>query len=137
MRLLKKIGGKVLKLYAPNTYWEASPEQKAQHCNGCGAKDGIKVPDTFYGLDIKEACNVHDWMYKEGTTKADFLFSNAIFLLNLVVIVIDGSNWFTKTFRLLRATKYFVAVAVAGSGAFWKDKKQNELLNITYKGSFR
>ena len=38
------------KIYAPITYWELSPEEKKEICNGCGAKDGLKVPDTFLGI---------------------------------------------------------------------------------------
>lgn len=124
-------------LYAPKTYWNATKKQKDKTCNGCGAKGGIKVPDTFYGLCIKKACDIHDWMYEEGETYADFLFANAIFLLNLCLIVINGSNWFTKFFRLARASKYFLAVAIEGQDAFWANKKRNKKMYITYKGEFR
>lgn len=37
-----------LKLYAPNSYWHATAEKRATVCNGCGAKGGIKVPDSFF-----------------------------------------------------------------------------------------
>lgn len=126
-----------MELYAPNTYFNATKEELEKACNGCGAKGGIKVPDTFYGLDIKEACSIHDWMYKEGKTLADFLFANAMFLLNLVVIVLDGSNLIMRILRLSRAAKYFIAVAVKGQDAFWGDKPRNKSMNITYKGSFQ
>ena len=124
-------------LYAPNSYWKATKQQKDEICNGCGAKGGLKVPNTFYGLSIKEACNIHDWMYNEVQTFADFLFANAMFLLNLVTLILHASNWFTKILRLSRATKYFLAVALKGEDAYWVNKKRNSLMHITYKGSFR
>jgi hypothetical protein len=126
-----------MKLYQPNSYYEASLEDKKKVCNGCGAKGGIKVPSTFIGLCIKEACDIHDWMFKEGKTKADFIFANVMFLVNLIVIIINGSNIFTRAIRLFFAVNYFLAVALKGSDAFWKDKEKNDEMIITYKGSFR
>lgn len=126
-----------MNLYQPNSYYEASLEERKKVCNGCGAKGGIKVPSTFIGLNIKEACNIHDWMFKEGTTKADFIFANVMFLVNLIVIIINGSNIFTRAIRLFFAVNYFLAVALKGDDAFWKDKEKNDLMIITYKGSFR
>ena len=125
-----------MKLYAPISYYEASDDDKLEICNGCGAKDGIKVPDTMYGLDVSEACFIHDWMYAEGKTLADFYFANAMFLLNLCFIVMGGSKWLAPL-RLARATKYFLAVQEWGESAFWVDKKPNKEMRITYRGEFR
>ena len=60
-----------LNLYAPVSYWEAAPSEKRKICNGCGTKEGLNVPDTMWGLDISEACKIHDWMYQHGKTLAD------------------------------------------------------------------
>ena len=40
-------------MYAPNTYWEATVADRLEVCNGCGAKGGIKVPNTMWGLDLE------------------------------------------------------------------------------------
>jgi len=126
-----------MQLYKPNTYVEATPAQRAAVCNGCGAKGGIKVPSVFIGLCIKEACNIHDWMFHEGETKADFIFANVMFLVNLIAIIINGSNIFTRAIRLFFAVNYFLAVALKGQDAFWRDKVKNDEMKITYKGSFQ
>ena len=127
-----------MKLYAPKSYWNASQEDKKKICNGCGAKDGIKVPDTMWGLLIIMACQIHDWMFHEGKTYGDFLFANAIFIFNLTMIIIARSaNWFMITLRLGRASKYFYAVMIKGEKAYWVDKEKNKNLNITYKGEIR
>ena len=126
-----------MKLYAPNSYYEASDEEKLEVCNGCGAKDGVKVPDTMWGLNISEACNIHDWMFEEGITLADFYFANAVFIMNLSIIIVCGGSKWLAPLRLMRATKYFVAVQRLGEDAYWVDNKRNERMNITYKGSFR
>jgi len=126
-----------MKLYAPINYYKATPEQLSKVCNGCGAKNGIKVPNTMWGLDISEACNRHDWMYSEGRSLADFYFANAVFIMNLAIIITtQGSKWLAP-FRLARATKYFMAVQELGQDAFWVDRQRNSYMNITYKGEFR
>lgn len=124
-----------MQLYKPNTYAEATPAQRAAVCNGCGAKGGIKVPSAFIGLCIKEACNIHDWMFQEGETKGDFRFANIMFLVNLVAIIVNSSNLFTRAIRLFFAVNYFLAVALKGEDAFWVGKTKNNKKNITYKGS--
>ena len=127
-----------MKLYAPKTYWEATEEERNAVCNGCGAKGGMNVPDTMYFLCVTQACNVHDWMWKEGKTFADFLFSNAVFIMNLVILITSyGSKWLAPL-RLARATKYFLAVQTLGEENYWVDcKVKNDEMYITYKGEFR
>ncbi len=124
-------------LYAPLSYWNATAKQKEQVCNGCGAKGGIKVPNTFYFLCIKEACNIHDWMYKEGKTLADKLFADAVFRMNLSSIIDANSNSIMAILRHSRASKYYTAVVQWGGNAYWANKVSNDEKHITYKGEFR
>ena len=127
----------MMKLYAPLSYWNATQNELKESCNGCGAKDGIKVPNTMYGLCIKKACEIHDWMYKIGKTIADKLFADAIFRLNLSIIIDAGSNFLTALLRHGRASTYYTAVIEWGESAFWVDKKRNDEMVITYTGEFR
>ncbi len=126
-----------MQLYAPKTFWKATPEERQKHCNGCGSKNGIKVPNTFYGLCVKEAFNIHDWMYAKGYTLADKLFADAIFRMNLSIIIDNNSNSFMSVLRHSRAAKYYLAVERWGDNNYWKNKTRNENLNITFKGEFR
>lgn len=82
------------------------------------------------------ACCIHDWMYKFGKTKGDKLFADAIFLLNMTVIIVDRGGWLCSL-RLLRASKYFAAVAWKGDNSFFYEKDIDEAYTITFKGSFR
>ena len=125
-----------MSLYAPKSYWNATLKQKKEITNGCGAKDGVKVPNTMWGLNISQACNIHDWMYNEGKTLADFYFANAVFIMNLALIITSASKWLAPL-RLARATKYFMAVQEMGQSAYWVDKTWNKELHITYKGEFK
>ena len=133
------------KIYAPITYWELSPEEKKEICNGCGSKDGLKVPDTFWGLNIEEACNIHDYMYNIGKTHYDKLFADAMFRLNLTVIIDAKETFKDKLFSILRhyrAGTYYIAVAKYGNYSFWKDKERLSpedpmAFRITFTGEFR
>ena len=133
------------KIYAPITYWELSPEEKKEICNGCGAKDGLKVPDTFWGLNMEEACNIHDYMYSTGKTHYDKLFADAMFRLNLTVIIDAKETFKDKLLSILRhyrAGTYYIAVAKYGNYSFWKDKERLSpedpmAFRITFSGEFR
>jgi len=124
------------KLYAPLEYWKLTPGQKKDICNGCGAKDGISVPNTIYFLCVREACQIHDYMYHVGVTKADKLFADAMFRQNLTILISKNSNWFTSILRQGRASKYYIAVSQWGESAYWENKQYNNNLEITYKGFF-
>lgn len=126
-----------MKLYAPNTYWEATKDERKEVCNGCGAKGGIKFPDTMYGLNVAESCHIHDWMTAYGKTLGDFFFAGAIFILNLSIIIINNSNKVTSVLRLMRASKYFSGVMAVGLNHYWKDKDKNEDMHITFNGEFK
>lgn len=128
----------MIPIYAPESFWRATPEQIKEVCNGCGAKDGIKVPDTMWFLCIILACQIHDWMFKEGKTIGDYFYANAIFFFNLAAIIINGSNWLTLLPRMSRAVKYFIAVMTEkGQEAFWADKLENKEISISFIGSFK
>lgn len=127
----------MLPLYYPKTFINASLEEMKEVCNGCGAKDGVNVPDTMWGLKVTKPCNIHDWMFHKGTTLGDYYFANVMFFWNLTATIIDGSNWFTMLPRMKRALKYFLAVLTkAGTEAYWVDKRYDDRMNITIRGEF-
>lgn len=132
-----------LKLYAPNNYWDATIEQKKEVCNGCGAKGGIKVPNSFLGLDISIACNIHDWMYQYGETHSDRIFADAMFRTNLSIIIEDIDTSIKGKIlsipRHFAAGVYYASVVKWGKSAFWVNKPDARKLDleITFKGRFQ
>jgi len=127
-----------LPLYYPISYLRATEEEKKLVCNGCGAKDGFKVPNTFWGLLIVLACEIHDWMFYKGATLGDYFFANVIFFWNLTAIIFNKSNKFMLLLRMERALKYFLGVMFkSGQNAFWVDKQRNNIMTITIKGKFQ
>lgn len=120
-------------LYAPESYIAASPEVRAQVINGCGP-GGWKVdlvPDTVYGLSIKEACNIHDWMYAVGTTLEDKKEADRVFLNNCLRLVNEQNSFWGKLLRTPRRARvynYYLAVKAFGGPAFWSGKNRPENL---------
>jgi hypothetical protein len=115
-----------LKLYSPPSYKRLTPEARAEIINGCGAANARFdfIPDKIYGLDISEACNIHDYMYHiaEPTNEAK-IEADRIFLNNLLrIIEFYTTSSMLKKLRRSRAKKYYKAVKAYGGPAFWDDK---------------
>ena len=113
----------MIRLSAPAAYVSLSAAEKKEICNGCGAKGGIPVPNTFYGLDISEGCNIHDFRYFEGETWDDKVFADKEFGENLNAII-DEKTWFNwlKKLRKIRAREYVIAVQLWGDKAYREGK---------------
>ena len=111
-------------LLAPQSYVNATDDEKSDICNGCGTSGwkGKVVPETMWGLDISEACQRHDWMYHYGTTKKDKELADLVFLRNLVRIINREGGWL-KWPRRYRAMTYYNFVADFGDEAFWDNKQ--------------
>jgi hypothetical protein len=131
-----------LPFYAPKQWWKHKAQAIKEDCNGCGSDidlSGKLVPNTLYGLDIKEQCCCpHDWGYKYGVTKLDKMFTDVMFLYNMTALIINTGGWLTVP-RLLRATKYFIAVVKYGDKSFYEGKApllEDEKI-ITFQGEFR
>lgn len=120
-----------VKLFAPQTYLQASPQVRNQVINGCGTagwKGGL-IPDNLLGLSIHDCCNIHDWMYEVGQTLADKEEADRVFLNNMVRLI-TGETWFwtVKRLRLRLAKGYYEAVQHFGGPAFWA--------NVNTKGDY-
>jgi len=114
-----------LNLFAPEDYWTLTPAQRNDICNGCGTKGlcGIIVPDTFYGLSVTPACDIHDFMYATGSTLQDKQRADQTFLNNMVRLIEAGTDgWFLKRLRGRRAIIYYRAVRDFRGPAFWSGK---------------
>jgi len=113
-----------IKLVAPEAYTLLTPKEKDEICNGCGAKGGIPVPNTMYLLNIKEACQVHDFMYHSSMHKDDKVICDLVFKHNLFQII-EHETWFgfVEKLRKIIAEEYYLVVSIWGNDAYWtKDK---------------
>jgi hypothetical protein len=117
------------KLYAPQAYWLYSSDQLADLVNGCGPSGwkGEFVPDHLLWVSIKEACNIHDFMYLVGQTEADREEADRVFLNNMLRIVEEQSScWLTRYARRKLALHYYSVVRDMGGTYFWADKNPDE-----------
>jgi hypothetical protein len=124
---------KAVELYAPPSYIQATPEERKRVVNGCGPGGWLRllVPETMYGLDVSEACNIHDWMYVTGLTIEDKDTADRVFLNNLLRIIDANTSWWLlRRLRYRRARTYYNAVHDFGGPAFWHGKNQPEELFV-------
>ena len=119
-------------LYAPPGYIEATTEVRRLAVNGCGP-GGWKIdviPDTLWGLDITEACNIHDWMYTAGSTIDDKDEADRVFLNNMIRIVNAGTHcWPLLPLRRRAARIYYEFVSHFGGPAFWSGKNSVDTMH--------
>lgn len=126
-------GGYSVLLCAPDEYWDASPNEKAALCNGCGSKHTgwfpVRAPETMYGVDIKDACDIHDVCYHVGVTLEDKDQADREFLNNLIRLIdyAPSAGWkllgpILSSLRHRRAIKYYEAVQFLGGPAYWAGK---------------
>ncbi len=122
-------------LYAPEQYWRLSPEVRKQMVNGCGTAGwkGKLVPDSLLGLDIKPACNIHDYQYRTGETIEEKQAADRVFINNLLrLIEAAGGPFWLQSARRVLARRYYNAVDIFGGPAFWKSKNPAETFGEVY-----
>ena len=107
-------------LLAPIDFWNLPDEKRESYGCGPGKLGDLLVPDTFYGLSIKQACEIHDYCYEIGETLDDKTFADILFLVNTLAIIEHRSGKLLKIPRTYRAITYYIAVRDAGKSAFLK-----------------
>ena len=117
------------KLFAPQSFLNATILELCEVCNGCGAAGSwIRPPKRMYGTNMVSAFHIHDWMYSEGITIEDKEKADRVMLNNLNrLIKIDSRKWYKPSFlQRRRALKYYLAVKYFGGPAFWDGKSKQE-----------
>ena len=123
---MSKVGTPAGKLYALADYWELTPEQHKEICDGCGRGIlSIVVPDVIFGLRITAACDIHDYMYIVGETYEDKQEADRVFLNNMLRLVEARTDWdWLKKLRAATCYLYFLAVDKLGGPSFWEGKNE-------------
>lgn len=78
--------GLFVKLRAPDSYYQATPDEMREVVNGCGPESWKFKLDKTLGVNLFEACAIHDWRYELGGNKHDRKKADQEFILNCVVI---------------------------------------------------
>ena len=122
------------KLYAHPECWEFKKEHPDEFqsfgCGPGGAGDKF-VPDTMYGLNVSNACRIHDWYYRfypENTEEARKM-ADRILLNNLLRIV--EANTKSKILLCLRRRRcktYYRMVRTFGASSYFDDRNDDEFM---------
>lgn len=110
-------------LAAPWSFWTASADLRRDVVNGCGpgGLGDLAVPDWILGLNMRPACEIHDWMFAVYNCKEGFTLSNNLFLNNMVRINHQHDGFlFLKRWRLKIIKKYFQAVDLLGESFYYE-----------------
>jgi len=117
----RKVNGFDLK--APLEWHDMNSLERSIYSNGCGPKTkwGLLanlVPDSFYGLNVRPACDIHDYCWEVSETREDFEISDEGFRSNLFTIIESVKYGFWKRWllwlRSYRAVSYYRAVREVG-----------------------
>jgi hypothetical protein len=101
------------------------PEEWATFGCGPGGVGDYLVPDTMWGLDISEACRVHDWYYRffrDRSLDAKRLADGFMLTNTLQIVNTQSSNFFVRALRRVRCHTYHKMVKTFGKSS-WKSAK--------------
>jgi len=106
----------------PEDYEETIANQVNNGCGTSGWK-GKLVPDTIYGISIKEPCKIHDYDYYYGDNRDQKNTADIRFYNNLKHTIKHKSKWwnrFLNPLRRVRAWGYFKFLQEFGDDYFFK-----------------
>ena len=119
-------------LIAPDTYWATRPELLAEICNGVGPeswpawiRQAMDSPAFCWGISLKPAANIHDYMYWLGRTEAHKIEADDVFRQNEIRLVWAYTRWYEYPLlplRFNRTKQLYLAVKYGGGPAFWAGK---------------
>lgn len=117
-----------MKLFAHRECWtfiEKFPKDFKSFGCGPGGIGDILVPDTMYGLDVSDACRIHDWYYRfysdnteEGRRVADDVFKNNL----LRIVRAKSKSKILRWLRVRRCRTYYSLVRFGGGPAYYEDR---------------
>ena len=106
-----------VELQSTPSYQEASHLEVLEQCNGCGPSSSKVSFDKVLGVNLFEACCIHDWDYYRGGTKVMRKKADIRFISNVILLILDqGSHhvWW----RIPLCFTFYIAVRVGGRKHF-------------------
>lgn len=111
-------------LWAPESYWKLSNNEKYEITNGCGPARAMGlVPNSILGVDLKPACDIHDYTYARPNSMYDRKDADDLLLMNMHKLMTQKlSPGLMQPIGIIGVGLYYVAVRLFG-GVFF-DKQQ-------------
>ena len=112
-----------MELLAPESYRNATPQEIAEHTNGCGPEAWLpEIVNRFNsldGLDVSGPCRIHDWMYGTGGSEEYRREADVTLYLNLAqVVLLEGGP--LAPVRMAGVASFYMAVRACGAEHFRK-----------------
>jgi len=121
----------IARLFAPLEYWQIPKGTRDSWGCGPGGLGDYLVPDRILGLNVKPACQIHDFYYRHWKDPSEDARSMAdrIFKWNMIRILVNThgkkkvglKSWIFKI-RLWLVGRYYKAVREYG-GPAWHDER--------------
>ena len=107
-------------LLAPESYWKLNDDEKYEVTNGCGPErpTGL-VPNSILGVDLKPACDIHDYTYAKPSSVRVRKDADDLFLVNMHELM--SRNLRSAPMRFLGTIGiglYYLAVRLLGGHYF-------------------
>jgi hypothetical protein len=98
--------------------------EKYELTNGCGpARATSLVPNSILGVDIKPACDIHDFTYSKPQTVRDREEADFIFAYNMRRLIEQKLRpGFFRSFGFFGVGVYLLAVRLLGGKYFSKEQ---------------
>jgi hypothetical protein len=122
----------MIALFADVACWEfkwSHPDEFESYGCGPGGFGDFLVPDTVWGLSIRDACRIHDFNYRHSTgidseddrAKADRVLKNN----SLRIVDYHTKSKLLKRLRYIRVETYYKMVRRFGSRAYWEERNES------------
>lgn len=106
-----------MNLLATNGYKRLNREAVLTIVNGCGP-EGFKFKlDKVLGVNLFEACAIHDYDYFIGGTAKDRKRADLYFIINCMILTLEHDSWH-NTYRLIGCCVFYGFVRVLGRKHF-------------------
>ena len=115
-------------LFADAECWEfkwSHPTEFESYGCGPGGVGDFLVPDTVWGLSIRDACRVHDWGYRHAKDSCeDDRKRHDRILKNNSQRIVDANTKYSwlKKLRYRRVLTYYRMVRNFGGPAYWEER---------------
>lgn len=105
-------------LLAPESYWKLSEDERYEIVNGCGPErvTGL-IPNSIFGINLKPACDIHDYTYTKATAENRHNADN-LFFLNMYSIARKHRSIPMRVIGTISAGFYFIIVKLLGGYYF-------------------
>lgn len=110
------------------------PDEFESYGCGPGGIGDYLVPDTVYGLSIRNACRIHDWGYRhsqDASEEARKAHDKILSYNSARIVKAKTQSQLLLKLRLRRVRTYYQMVRAFGGRAYW-DENRNEQKDLMF-----